>query len=267
MAASPNVFEVPSGASPDPALQPEGFAIRLPSAQLADLIQINCFNRVRGAFRVSSGPHQGHLFFEPGRLIHADFGEVIGLDAVVVMLGWRGGSIEPCLRPWPNERSIDMGADALLLHAAQRLDELPIRASGLEDATTKVVRRVQWPAGASIDAGVEPSGELSSEARPSYCELRAAVGGALSEVQVAHVAVDGTIQRLKAGATTELADTAFFCHRVAAMIGQTLGLGECRALSVEATREGIVVFKGKSIVGARGKSEDLDFIRERVGLK
>jgi hypothetical protein len=35
--------------------QSHGFAIRLPTAQLADLIQINCLNRVRGAFRVCSG--------------------------------------------------------------------------------------------------------------------------------------------------------------------------------------------------------------------
>jgi hypothetical protein len=116
-----------------------GFAVRLPSAQLADLIQINCLNRVRGAFRVCSGGEQGHLFFAAGQLVHADFGAAMGLDAVVVMLGLRGGSIEPCERPWPALSSIDMGADALLLTAAQRLDDERRPEAG-RDLTTKVVR-------------------------------------------------------------------------------------------------------------------------------
>src|SRR5688572_10492166 len=88
MPASPNFPRVPSDVASAAVSQAEGFAIRLPSAQLGDLIQINCLNRIRGAFRVSSGPHRGHLFFEQGQLIHADFGAVTGLDAVVQMLGW-----------------------------------------------------------------------------------------------------------------------------------------------------------------------------------
>src|SRR6187399_2098971 len=115
----------------------EGFAIILPAAHLADLIQINCLNRVRGVFRVSSGPEQGHLFFSGGMLVHADFGEdAVGLDAVVKMLGLRGGSITPCVRTWPQIASIDMGADALLLNAAQRIDE---GERGRAELTTKVV--------------------------------------------------------------------------------------------------------------------------------
>ena len=78
-----------------------GFDIRLPSAQLADLIQINCHNRIRGAFRVSSGEKDGLLFFDAGQLVHAVAGDREGLEAMVVMLGWRGGNIEPCAVPWP----------------------------------------------------------------------------------------------------------------------------------------------------------------------
>src|SRR5262245_2694888 len=100
-----------------------GFAVRLPCAQLGDLIQINCLNRIRGAFRVSSGQGEGLLFFAGGQLVHASCGDQVGLDAVVIMLGWRSGSIEPSELAWPAEASIGMGADALLLHAAQRLDE------------------------------------------------------------------------------------------------------------------------------------------------
>jgi hypothetical protein len=266
MAVSPNFPRVPSELASAAVSRPEGFAIRLPSAQLGDLIQINCLNRIRGAFRVSSGVHRGHLFFEQGQLIHADFGAVTGLDAVVQMLGWRGGSIEPCVQPWPKQSTIDMGADVLLLRAAQRLDEAA-RADTGPEATTKVVRRAPWPAELlPTPALAENEERIASEGaeRPSLASALA--GERISHLQVARVTLDGTIQQLKAGASTELADTAFFCQRMASMIGETLELGECRAVSLEGPRESIVVFRGRSIVGTRGKTADLEFIRKKVGL-
>lgn len=266
MAASPLVVSMPRGASDAPLMEPApeaslgGFDIQLPSAQLADLIQINCVNRVRGAFRVRSGQNEGHLFFEHGQLVHADFGDASGLDAVVLMLGWHGGSIAPCVRAWPERSTIDMGADALLLRAAQRLDESASRGDVLPpDATTKVVRRVDLSPELCEAAGVElgEAGSVgSAPTRP-----------ALSHLQVAQVTTEGVIQQLKAGACRELADTSFFCQRMATMIGDTLGLGPARALSFEGQRESIVVIKGRSIVGTRGATGDLDFILEKVGLK
>jgi hypothetical protein len=289
-------------APPDPLSEQmsepsEGFAIILPAAHLADLIQINCLNRVRGVFRVSSGPLQGHLFFSGGMLIHADFGEeAVGLDAVVQMLGLRGGSITPCVRTWPQVASIDMGADALLLNAAQRIDE---GERGRAELTTKVVRRA-LPAGtgprpepetidiepelepevdAELDAELEPFElfELTSEpvglAAPLPGRPRELGGLPASEpaerlvrLAVAQVGLDGSIQKLTPGANPELADTAFFCQRVAALIGEELGLGECCALSFEAEAEGIVVFQGRNLVATRGKLRDLEFVREKVGL-
>jgi len=270
----------------------EGFAVILPAAHLADLIQINCLNRVRGVFRVSSGLEQGHLFFSGGMLIHADFGdEAVGLDAVVQMLGLRGGSITPCVRTWPQVASIDMGADALLLNAAQRIDE---GERGRAELTTKVVRRAPPDAGprpeletidlepeldADRDPELEPFElfELTSEpvgrAAPAPDRPREPGGLPASEpaerlvrLAVAQLALDGSIQKLTPGANPELADTAFFCQRVAALIGEELGLGECCALSFEAQAEGIVVFQGRNLVATRGKLRDLEFVREKVGF-
>jgi len=259
MAALPNLHEFDAASSADD-VAPEGFAIRLPSAQLGDLIQINCLNRVRGAFRVSSEGRQGHLFFEGGQLIHADFGAVTGLDAVVQMLGWRGGAIEPCHAPWPPESSIDMGADALLLCAAQRLDEMPLRPShGAEDLTTKVVRRVAITDQAGLDgAAGEPEIELRPSVVPAYAQLR--------QLQVAQLTFDGVVRQLKSGATLDLADTGFFSQRMAASIGEALGLGDCHAVFLDGPVEGVVVIKGRSVVATRGNKADLAFILSRLGL-
>lgn len=282
-----------------------GFAITLPSAQLGDLIQINCINRVRGAFQVCSGGGTGRLFFDAGQLVHATCGEQVGLDAVVKMLSWAGGSIEPCAFPWPAEVSIGMGADALLLHAAQRLDERAHAAHGREDATTKVVRRVAWPGDAapvevmgaapgltaSLGAAPPAVGEAAEgrvapgaagarwapatrnapeASRPSDhsgLALKSALApNALSRLEVVSVAADGHIQRLGAGASPDLADTAFFCQQLGSLIGEGLGLGGCRALACESTERGFVVFKGRAIVGARGSRRDLEVVLDKVGL-
>jgi hypothetical protein len=260
MVASPNLPRVHASS---PEGERDGFAIRLPSAQLGDLIQINCINRVRGAFRVSSEGRQGHLFFEGGQLIHADFGAVTGLDAVVQMLGWRSGSIEPCHAAWPSECTIDMGADALLLCAAQRLDEMPLRAPGAsEDLTTKVVRRVafeaespQAPASDASEGAIEPE-------RPSITPTQEQ----LAQLQVAQLSFDGVVRQLKSGATLDLADTGFFAQRMAGSIGETLGLGDCLAVFLEGVLDGVVVLKGRTIVATRGNKSDLAFILGRVGL-
>jgi len=266
----------------------DGFAIMLPTAHLADLIQINCLNRVRGVFRVCSGLEEGHLFFSDGQLVHADFGdEAIGLDAVVQMLGLRGGSITPCVRAWPEVTSIDMGADALLLNAAQRIDEGDRGTSARAEVTTKVVRRAlpaETGPGAdlevveledasehdSFDLGPEPF-ELAAPAPERLPEPGAQPASEPAErlvrLAVAQVALDGSIRKLTPGANPELADTAFFCQRVAALIGEELALGECRALSFEAEAEGIVVFQGRNLVATRGKLRDLEFVRGKVGLE
>jgi hypothetical protein len=274
MLASHNAPASAADASPESV---PGFAIRLPSAQLGDLIQINCLNRIRGAFRVSSSQGEGHLFFDGGLLVHAAHGEHEGLDAVVIMLGWRGGSIEPCALGWPTQSSIGMGADALLLRAAQRLDE---RTRDDErnraDATTKVVRRVPWPEELATTPApktpapvtLAPVALDASRSEHSGLSLKsdAVAFDGLSRLEVTRVDAYGNIQGSKPGASTELADTAFYCQRLATLIGEGLGLGPCRALACENAKEGVVVFQGRSIVGARGKRKDLRFVLAKVGL-
>lgn len=270
MAASPDLVS-----HADASAEADGFAISLPSAQLADLIQINCVNRVRGAFRVSSKGREGLLFFDAGQLVHAEVGAVLGLDAVVQMLDWRGGCIEPCGADWPRVSTIDMGADALLLCAAQRLDEMPLRPSEAPaELTTKVVRRVDLPGAPEAAARAEKpiSPAATTTARPPSAPLatarppRSHASEQLGRLQVAQLRFDGTIQTLKSGATTDLADTAFFSQRMATQLGEALALGACHAIYVEGEREGVIVIQGRSIVATRGEKSALGFVLARLGL-
>jgi Domain of unknown function (DUF4388) len=264
MAASLNFLDV-HGSAFEAAPQTEGFAVLLPTAQLADLIQINCCNRVRGVFRVRSGSQEGHLFFAAGQLVHADFGAAVGLDAVMMMLSLRGGSVEPCERKWPATSTIDMGADALLLTAAQRLDERKERRSDpVREVTTKVVRISQdFFHGSRPSEPACPPGESRTSDVPS---LSLPPSEGLLRLAVARVGLDGSIQKLMSGAAADLADTAFYCQQVADLIGEAIALGPCQGLALESDEEGIVVFRGRSIVGVRGSLEDLEFVRAKVGL-
>jgi hypothetical protein len=241
----------------------QGFAVRLPTAQLADLIQINCLNRVRGVFRVCSGADEGHLFFANGQLVHADFDGAVGLDAVVKMLGLRGGSIEPCDRQWPAISTIDMGADALLLTAAQRLDEAGERRTDPgRDLTTKVVRRAHLEPTEDEDF---PSAQQPEEVS-GVSSVSPPASSGLQHLAMAQVGFDGTIQRLRCGASAELADTAFYSQQVAGLIGDALGLGRCQAIAFEGTDESIIIFRGRNITAVRGSNAALVFVRAKVGL-
>jgi hypothetical protein len=158
-----------------------------------------------------------------------------------------------------------MGADALLLRAAQRLDETPTARESPDHTTTKVVRRAPWPAELATDAPAPHASDAAGDVVSGAHAPRA--GQRLVPLQIVQVSFDGTIQQLKAGASADLADTAFFCQRMASVMGETLGLGECRALAFSSKEEGVVVFKARSIVGTRGANADIDFILQRVGLK
>jgi hypothetical protein len=251
-----------------PQASATGFTI-VAQAQLGDLIQINCLNRIQGAFRVTSGDAEGELYFQGGLLVHAACGACVGLDAVVQMLGWRGGSIEPCTVPWPAETTIGMGADALLLCAAQRLDERTrdderARSEAARgDMTTKVVRRVSLPDADPVALALPQRAE-----RQSGVSLKSPLSvESLSRLEVTRVSPEGNIQASRAPASTDLADTAFYCQRLASLVGEGLGLGACRALACENAREGVVVFEARSIVGVRGQRKDLELVLAKVGLE
>jgi hypothetical protein len=84
----------------------------------------------RQGFRVVARGVSGHIFFEQGRVTHAEFGEDCGLRAVVEML--RAGSVllEPAAS-WPSQPSLHLGPDLLLSMTGK-------------DAS-RVVRKVDFP--------------------------------------------------------------------------------------------------------------------------
>jgi hypothetical protein len=92
----------------------------------------------RRGFRIVARGLSGHIFFERGRVIHAEFGEDCGLRAVVEML--RSGSVlvEPAAS-WPSQPSLHLGPELLLSMTGKdasrvvRKVDLPVEPPPLPD--------------------------------------------------------------------------------------------------------------------------------------
>jgi hypothetical protein len=107
---------------------PDGHAVS--RREVADLVRHCSSSEVRQGFRVSARGVSGHIFFERGRVIHAEFGEDCGLRAVVEML--RAGPVQLELAStWPSQPSLHLGPELLLSMTAR-------------DAS-RVVRKVDLP--------------------------------------------------------------------------------------------------------------------------
>jgi hypothetical protein len=107
-------------------------------SDVADLVR-QC-SRVDGrrGFRIVARGLSGHIFFDRGRVVHAEFGEDCGLRAVVEML--RAGSVlvEPA-SSWPSQPSLHLGPELLLSMTGKdasrvvRKVDLPVEPPPLPD--------------------------------------------------------------------------------------------------------------------------------------
>jgi hypothetical protein len=108
---------------------------------VGDLIRRFCAVPGRFGFRVGGVDCVGHVFIAGGRVIHAEYGEDYGLDALMQMLRAGPLSIETWAGPWPRQETLHLTADVLL---GSTLRPGPSTES-LAPADTGVVRKVVLP--------------------------------------------------------------------------------------------------------------------------
>lgn len=148
---------------------------------VAELVRQNSRVDGRRGFRVVARGLSGHIFFDRGRVIHAEFGEDCGLRAVVEML--RAGSvlIEPAVN-WPSQPSLHLGPDLLL------------SMTGKE--ASRVVRKVDLPV--EPPPLPDPEDTLLSEAPPERDVADDRVSSVHPEVarSAARRAVSGVMPRM-----------------------------------------------------------------------
>ncbi len=264
-------------ASEDLALADEpgtgGFSARLQGASLWDLVQMECLARTHRAVRVTNGAQTGVLFFDAGRVIHAETALAFGETAAMEILSWQSGSFDPCQSAWPRSPTITTATEGLLLKAAQGRDEgrrssnlvaFPGRGGALATVngpgseSPLLVDDKDWesevtrPAGPSIGLGFDANRRDS---------------GAVIDLPIAaRVAPNGTIIE---AVDDDLADAVAYAGRLAGLIGELLGLEGFRALECASKDERVVIYTeedGGLVAGRVPAAADVSILRERLGL-
>jgi hypothetical protein len=263
-----------SGVSKDLALATDqdtgGFSARIKGASLWDLVQMECLGRSHGAVRVIHRHQSGVLFFDAGRLIHAETAHSIGEAAALEILTWESGSFDPCNSDWPRSPTITISTEGLLLKVAHGRDEegrqsnlvaFPGRASASapEFESPLLVDDKDWesevtrPAGPSIGLGFDANRRDS--------------GAAVIDLPIAaRVAANGTVIE---AVDEDLADAVAYAGRLAGLIGELLGLDGFQALECASKEERVVVYveeEGGLVAGRISAAADISLLRERLGL-
>jgi predicted regulator of Ras-like GTPase activity (Roadblock/LC7/MglB family) len=101
----------------------EGFEGVIPGLGVSDVIQLNLQNRFTGCLSIQSGESKGFLYFEEGGIVHVEYGDKAGEEALYDILEWPNGrfGLQPALAS--PRTTIRKPSQHLLLEAARILDE------------------------------------------------------------------------------------------------------------------------------------------------
>ncbi len=101
----------------------EGFQGVLSDLELTDIIQMLCLAKRTALLHLKHRDHRGRIVFERGDVVHAEFNELLGDEAVYKMLALRQGDIYMQSDFQNDRRTINVGWQDLLLEGVRRADE------------------------------------------------------------------------------------------------------------------------------------------------
>lgn len=101
----------------------EGFQGVLSDLELTDIIQMLCLARRTALLHLKHRDHRGRIIFQSGDVVHAEFDDLLGEDAVYRMLALRQGDIFMQSDFEPHQRTIETSWQDLLFEGVKRADE------------------------------------------------------------------------------------------------------------------------------------------------
>jgi CheY-like chemotaxis protein len=122
------------------------------SKSLMDIIQMECLSRSSTVLRITRGPLVAKIWIRDGELIDAETEGARGEAAFQRIFAWKSGSFENLPPDLNRERTINKPINALLLEAAQSLDE---NAQTLEPTEQASHRKTVWKLGLLMREGAE----------------------------------------------------------------------------------------------------------------
>ena len=101
-----------------------GFAGTLRNIQITDIIQMCCLAGASLCIRVTQDNARGTIYIEEGEVVHAEYGQSVGVEAFFTILGWPSGQFETMEAPAIEKPTIKEPCQFLLMEAARMADEL-----------------------------------------------------------------------------------------------------------------------------------------------
>jgi hypothetical protein len=247
-----------------------GFRANL-TANLTDLVQMECLARSTQVIRVMSRGDVGYLYFQNGDIVHAMSSSAVGEAAALEILGWDEGSFEQSSAGWSSAPSITRSWQSLLMLAATTRDEA-------ERDKNRGRNVVDFPREKSASNSMpdEPPPTLSSypNRAPPPSTLPAPTSS--QPVAPAQRGIERAV-RLDAGGKVvstrgdceDLVATTAYATRIAALVGEQLGLDSLKAIECisGATRRLFYTEGDGSVIGMEAaETVDLSAFREKLGL-
>ena len=117
---------------------------------LVDLLQTIDISRKTGVLRMSSGPHEGSIYFREGQVLDAEVGSLVGEAALYRFLIWSEGNFEVDFRERVERAPrIQTSTQGLLMEGMRRVDEwgrlleqLPPLGQVFEVQDTELIERL-----------------------------------------------------------------------------------------------------------------------------
>lgn len=88
-----------------------------------DLIQLKCLARATSLMQFTTLDQQGTLHFREGEIVHAEVGDLTGIDALQEIFSWRKGNVRESAPDLSIVPTIDCPWQSLLMQVAQAADE------------------------------------------------------------------------------------------------------------------------------------------------
>jgi len=106
------------------------------SKSLVDIIQLECLSQNSTVLRITHGPLTGRIWIQGGELIDAETAGLEGEEAFARILSWKSGTFEQLPAEPGRPRRIFKSYNALLLEAAQAMDESDAAAAPMVEPET-----------------------------------------------------------------------------------------------------------------------------------
>lgn len=138
----------------------QGFQGVLSDLELTDIIQMLCLSKRTALLHLKYREHRGKIVFDKGDILHSEFDDVVGDEAVFRMLALKQGDIFMQSDFQVDHRTVTMSWQDLLFEGVKRADESRLTADDEPDDNTDVGMGI---AVSEVDKIVEDADDLSQE--------------------------------------------------------------------------------------------------------